>query len=125
MNKKRPVNLDFGTIQLPITSYVSILQRVSGVVLFAAIAVFLWILDASLSSEESFNAVKECVGGTFCQLIIWASLAALAYHIVAGVRHLFMDFGIGETLEGGQLGAKIVFVVAAILIVLAGVWVWV
>jgi len=125
VNKKRPVNLDFGTIQLPITSYVSILHRVSGVVLFAAIAVFLWILDASLSSEESFNVVKECVGGTFCQLIIWASLAALAYHIVAGVRHLFMDFGIGETLEGGQLGAKIVFVVAAILIVLAGVWVWV
>lgn len=125
MNKKRPVNLDIGTIQLPITSYVSILHRVSGVVLFAAIAIFLWVLDASLSSEESFNAVKECIGGTFCQLIIWASLAALAYHMVAGIRHLIMDFGIGETLEGGQLGAKIALIVAAVLIVLAGVWVWV
>lgn len=125
MNKKRPVNLDIGTIQLPITSYVSILHRVSGVVLFAAIAVFLWVLDASLSSEESFNAVKECISGTFCQLIIWASLAALAYHMVAGIRHLIMDFGIGETLEGGQLGAKIALIVAAVLIVLAGVWVWV
>lgn len=124
MNKKRPVNLDFRTIQLPITSYVSILHRVSGVVLFAAIAVFLWILDASLSSEESFNTVKECIGGTLCQLIIWASLAALAYHTVAGIRHLIMDFGFGETLEGGRLGAMIALVVAAILIVLAGVWVW-
>lgn len=124
VNKKRPVNLDIGTIHLPITSYVSILHRVSGVVLFAAIAVFLWVLDASLASEESFNAVKECIGSTFCQLIIWASLAALAYHLVAGIRHLFMDFGIGETLEGGQLGAKITFIVAAVLIVLVGVWVW-
>ncbi|MEH6616292.1 MAG: succinate dehydrogenase, cytochrome b556 subunit [Porticoccus sp.] len=124
MNEKRPVNLDFRTIQLPITSYVSILHRVSGVVLFASIAVFLWILDASLSSEESFNAVKECIGGTFCQLIIWASLAALAYHMVAGTRHLIMDFGFGETLEGGRLGAMIALVVAALLIVLAGVWVW-
>jgi succinate dehydrogenase / fumarate reductase cytochrome b subunit len=124
VNKKRPVNLDFRTIQLPITSYVSILHRVSGVVLFAAIAVFLWILDASLSSEESFNTVKECIGGTLCQLIIWASLAALAYHTVAGIRHLIMDFGFGETLEGGRLGAMIALVVAAILIVLAGVWVW-
>lgn len=124
VNKKRPVNLDIGTIQLPITSYVSILHRVSGVVLFAAIAIFLWVLDASLTSEESFNTVKECIGGTLCQIIIWASLAALAYHMVAGVRHLIMDLGIGETLEGGQLGAKIALIVAAVLIVLAGVWVW-
>ena len=124
VNKKRPVNLDIGTIQLPITSYVSILHRVSGVVLFAAIAIFLWVLDASLTSEESFNAVKECIGGTLCQIIIWASLTALAYHMVAGVRHLIMDLGIGETLEGGQLGAKIALIVAAVLIVLAGVWVW-
>lgn len=125
VNKKRPVNLDIGTIQLPITSYVSILHRVSGVVLFASIALFLWVLDASLSSEESFNAVKECMGGTLCQLIIWASLAALAYHMVAGIRHLIMDFGIGETLEGGRLGAVIALIIAAVLIVLAGVWVWV
>lgn len=124
VNKKRPVNLDIGTIQLPITSYVSILHRVSGVVLFAAIAVFLWVLDASLSSEESFNAVKECMGGTLCQLIIWASLAALAYHMVAGIRHLIMDLGVGETLEGGQLGAKIALIISAVFIVLAGVWVW-
>lgn len=124
VNKKRPVNLDIGTIQLPITSYVSILHRVSGVVLFAAIAVFLWVLDASLTSEESFNAVKECMGGTLCQIIIWASLAALAYHMVAGIRHLIMDLGVGETLEGGKLGAKIALIVAAVLIVLAGVWVW-
>lgn len=125
MNKKRPVNLDIGTIQLPITSYVSILHRISGVVLFGAVAVFLWLLDTSLSSEEGFNAIRETMGNPFCQLIIWAALAGLAYHIVAGVRHLIMDFGVGESLEGGRLGAKIVLIVAVVLILLAGVWVWV
>ncbi|TNE80574.1 MAG: succinate dehydrogenase, cytochrome b556 subunit [Gammaproteobacteria bacterium] len=123
MNKKRPVNLDIGTIQLPITSYASILHRVSGVVLFAAIAVFLWLLDSSLSSEEGFNAIKETLGNPLCKLVVWASLAGLAYHMAAGIRHLIMDFGVGETLEGGRLGAKIVLVVAAVLILLAGVWV--
>ena len=123
MNKKRPVNLDIGTIQLPITSYVSILHRVSGVVLFGAIAVFLWLLDSSLSSEEGFNAIKETLANPLCKVVVWASLAGLAYHMVAGIRHLVMDFGFGETLEGGRLGAKIVLVVAAILILLAGVWV--
>jgi succinate dehydrogenase / fumarate reductase cytochrome b subunit len=35
-----------------------------------------------------------------------------------------MDFGIGESLKGGQVGAKIALVIAIVLIVLAGVWVW-
>lgn len=124
MNKKRPVNLDIGTIQLPITSYVSILHRVSGVVLFFAVALFLWVLDASLSTEASFIALKDTLQSPLCQLFVWASLAGLAYHAVAGIRHLVMDFGIGETLEGGQQGAKIALVCAAILILLVTGWVW-
>ncbi|MNY70494.1 Succinate dehydrogenase cytochrome b556 subunit [compost metagenome] len=56
--------------------------------------------------------------------MIWGLLSALLYHLVAGVRHLVMDAGVGETLEGGKLGSKIVIVVSAVLIVLLGVWVW-
>lgn len=124
VNKNRPVNLDISTIKLPITAYVSILHRVSGVILFAGVAVLLWMLDASLASEESFAALKDGLANPVCQFVLWGTLATLAYHLVAGVRHLIMDMGIGESLEGGQNGAKIVFFVAAVLIALAGVWVW-
>ena len=125
MEKQRPVNLDIGTIKLPITSYVSILHRISGVILFAAIAVFLWLLDCSLSSEDGFLKVKESLANPVCKLILSGSLAALLYHLVAGIRHLIMDLGIGESLEGGRLGAKLVVIVSVVLIVLvAGVWVW-
>jgi succinate dehydrogenase / fumarate reductase cytochrome b subunit len=51
-------------------------------------------------------------------------LAALAYHFVAGVKHLFMDMGYGETLESGPVFAKVSMALAVVLIVLAGVWVW-
>lgn len=124
MKKKRPVNLDISTIQLPITAYVSILHRVTGVILFAGIAVLLWMLDASLASEESFAALKDGLTNPICQLVLWGTLAALGYHMVAGIRHLFMDYGIGESLEGGQTGAKITLFVSVILIVLLGAWVW-
>ncbi len=120
----RPVNLDIGTISLPITAYASILHRVSGVVLYAGIAILLWMLDASLTSEESFASLKESLNSPLTQLLVWGTLAALAYHLVAGVRHLLMDMGHGETLEGGKQGAKMTLIVAAVLIVLAGVWVW-
>jgi|TARA_B100001093_G_scaffold262087_1_gene250505 succinate dehydrogenase / fumarate reductase cytochrome b subunit len=125
LNKKRPVNLDIGTIQLPVTAYVSILHRVSGVVLFGAVGLFLWILDSSLSSEESFNSIKEFMNTLIVQIIIWLSLAALIYHLVAGLRHLVMDYGYGETLSGGILGAKLVLTFSAILMLMAGFWLWI
>ena len=94
MDNKRPVNLDLGTIRLPITSYVSILHRVSGVILFFAVAIFLWMLESSLASEQSFTDLGALLSNPVCQIVIWGSLAALAYHAVAGIRHLIMDFGV-------------------------------
>jgi len=96
VDKKRPVNLDIGTIKLPITSYVSILHRVSGVIMFFAVGIFLWMLESSLASEQSFADLGQLLSNPICQFIIWGSLAALAYHAIAGIRHLIMDFGFGE-----------------------------
>lgn len=124
MNKNRPVNLDIGTIRLPITSYVSILHRVSGVVLVAGVLLLLWMLDISLRSQEEFDSIRVTLEQPLMKFILWAILAALAYHFVMGVRHLIMDFGLGETLKGGKIGAVIALVIAAILIALAGVWIW-
>lgn len=124
VNSQRPVNLDLRTIKLPVTAYTSILHRISGVILFVGIAVLLYGLDKSLASEEGFAEVKECLTSPLAKFVIWGLLSALLYHLVAGVRHLIMDMGIGETLEGGKLGSKIVLVVSAVVIVLVGVWIW-
>ncbi len=124
MNKKRPVNLDIGTFWLPITAYVSILHRASGVALLAITGLLLWMLDISLSSEEGFASIRAGLTNPWLQLLLWGMLAAVAYHLVAGIRHMIMDFGIGESLEGGVLGARLVLVIAALLILLAGVWIW-
>jgi succinate dehydrogenase / fumarate reductase cytochrome b subunit len=124
VNSQRPVNLDLRTIKLPITAYTSILHRVSGVILFLGIVVMLYALDKSLASEEGFAEVQACLTSPLAKLIIWGLLSALLYHLVAGVRHLIMDMGVGESLEGGKLGSKIVLAVSVVIIVLAGVWVW-
>jgi succinate dehydrogenase / fumarate reductase cytochrome b subunit len=122
---KRPVNLDIGSIKLPITSYVSILHRASGVVLFFAVALLLCAFDASLESEQSFDSLKQSLGSPIAQFFIWASLAALAYHFVAGIRHLIMDFGFGEdSFESGRNSAWVVVAAAAILILSITGWVF-
>lgn len=124
MKKNRPVNLDIGTIRLPIPALVSITHRISGVILVGGILLLLWMLDISLRSEAEFNSIGVTLEQPLMKLILWAILASLAYHLVMGVRHLMMDLGIGESLKGGKLGAIIALVVALILIILAGVWVW-
>ncbi len=124
MTDKRPVNLDIGTIKLPITAYVSILHRASGVALIGAIAILLGLLSYSLKSPEDFAAVQACLSSVPMKLLMWAVLAAFIYHLLAGIKHLVMDMGIGETLEGGKAGAVLVLVFTVIGVVLAGVWVW-
>lgn len=124
MNKNRPVNLDISTISLPAAALVSILHRVSGIVLFAVVALLLCMLDASLESEQGFADMAAAFNSIPAKLILWASLAALIYHLLAGVRHMLMDLGIGESLEGGRRSAVTVLVLSVILILLVGVWLW-
>ena len=111
-------------MRLPITAWASIVHRASGVFIFAGMAVLLWMLDDSLSSPDGFANVVEYLTNPFMKLILWSILAGLIYHTVAGIKHLIMDFGIGETMEGGILGARIVIAVSAVLMLLAGVWIW-
>lgn len=84
----------------------------------------LWLLSSSLDSEAGFMDVQNWLAMPLVKLIVWGILSGLIYHLIAGVKHLIMDQGIGETLEGANTGAKLVVVISAIAIVLAGVWLW-
>ena len=124
VNDKRPVNLDLTTIKFPIPALASISHRIAGVALFVAVPMLLWMLDRSLASPESFAEMKELLDTKLAKVVLFGILMALAYHFVAGIKHLIMDWGIGETLEGGRRFAIAGFVIAAVLMFLAGVWVW-
>jgi succinate dehydrogenase / fumarate reductase cytochrome b subunit len=120
----RPVNLDIGTIKLPITAFASISHRITGVILVLASFLMLWALEASLSGPESFAALAESLSSPLAKLVAWGIGSALLYHSLAGVRHLIMDFGVGESLEGGVLGARIVFALTAVGALILGVALW-
>ena len=125
---KRPVNLELSTVLSNNSSpraIASILHRMSGIIIFPGIALLLCTLDYSLKSPESFDSIKSCLGSPTAKLILWAVLASLIYHFVAGVKHLLMDMGVGEgAIETADRGAVMVLVVSVVLIVLAGWWIW-
>ena len=124
VNKTRPVNLDFGTIDLPITAKASIMHRASGVFLVAGIAVLLYLLDLSLRDADGFARAAGMLSSVGARFVLWVVLAAVIFHTIAGIKHLLMDIGIGESKEGGILAARLTFGISALLMLAAGVWLW-
>jgi succinate dehydrogenase / fumarate reductase cytochrome b subunit len=102
--KKRPefrnINAfrDLPTYRLPAAGWVSILHRVSGVLMFLLLPFIIWMFDTSISSEYSFARFRSAFGnglgflpGWFIKLVALALIWAYLHHFIAGVRHLWMD----------------------------------
>lgn len=124
MKDSRPVNLKLTSFKYPLPAITSILHRISGAFIFFGLAVLLFLLQRSLESEAGFNEVREWLSGPAVKFLLWAIVAGFLFHLVAGIKHLFMDIGIGETMEGAKAGSAATLVISIIAMLLAGVWIW-
>lgn len=121
MKQNRPVNLDLAKFSFPITAIVSILHRISGLFLFLVIPFLLWGLQYSVAGREHYNELISWLTSPIVLFIAWVVLSALIYHIVAGIRHLLMDVGIGETLVGGRQGSYWSLGISIVLAIIFGI----
>jgi succinate dehydrogenase / fumarate reductase cytochrome b subunit len=124
IEKTRPINLNLMTIRFPITAIVSILHRLSGVLLFLGVPLLLWAFSYSLSSPDDFAFISSQLSKFSIKLILWGFLTALVYHLIAGIRHFIMDFGFGESLKGGRIGAYLTFILTILFSILLGILLW-
>lgn len=124
MKQKRPVNLDLTKYRFPRMAIVSILHRISGVAIFVFLPVMLYILHQSLISQTHFDFIHAQLMRPTLKILLWLALSAVFFHLIAGIRHLIMDFGFFETLKGGKNTATLVMLLSAMFIVLIGVWLW-
>ncbi len=125
MNKHRPVNLNLMTIKFPSTAIISILHRISGLILFLLIPCVLLALHYSLISPAGFAKVQHVFQNPISKIVLWLLLTSLAIHFFAGIRHLLMDIGIGDAnMKQGRMTAWLMMTISFILFVLIGVWLW-
>ena len=130
--KPRPVYRNIHVLQimkyrLPPAGIVSILHRVSGVMMFVLMPFIIWMFDTSLTSEISyaqFSAVFAggvgFVPGWFFKLVALALIWAFLHHFIAGVRHLWMDATHAVTKEFGQASALLTLGLSVVLTLLLG-----
>ena len=119
---------DLPTYRLPAPGWVSILHRISGVLMFLLLPFILWMFDASLSSEISFARFRAAfdsgigfVPGWFTKLVVLALIWAYLHHFIAGVRHVWMDVShAAVSKQFGGLSAKVTLGLSIVLTVLLG-----
>ncbi len=124
MNKQRPVYLSLTQFGWPIPAIASILHRVTGVILFVGIAFLLWMLDLALRSATGFMDAQSVMSQPLPKLVMLTVLALLTYHLVAGIKHMLLDFHIGDSFEAATASSIAVFIISAILTAALGVWLW-
>ena len=123
--KKRPefrnINalVDLPTYRLPAAGFVSILHRISGLVMFLLLPFVVWMFDTPVSSEISFAKFKAAfnigvgfVPGILVQLLALVLIWAYLHHLIAGLRHLYMDANHAVSKEFGKSSAMVTLVLS-------------
>jgi succinate dehydrogenase / fumarate reductase cytochrome b subunit len=129
--KKRPefrnINAftDLPKYRLPAPGWVSILHRISGVLMFVLLPLIIWMFDASVSSEYSFAkfrfAFNNGVYGVLLKLVALALIWAYLHHFIAGLRHVWMDVSHkAVTKSFGFTSAKVTLIASLVLTVILG-----
>ena len=130
--KARPVYRNIHITQimkyrLPPAGMVSILHRISGVILFLMMPFIIWMFDTSVTSEVSYGRFSALfaagigfVPGWFFKLVALGLIWAYLHHFIAGVRHLWMDMTHAVGQEFGQQSALATLALGVLLTLALG-----
>lgn len=122
--KPRPKHLNLMQIRLPVPGIISIMHRISGAVLFLLIPLLLWLFQTSLESAASFAEFRSVVAHPLMKLVLIGLLWGYLHHLLAGLRHLFLDLDLGTELATARLTSMIVLATGIVLTLAVGVALW-
>jgi succinate dehydrogenase / fumarate reductase cytochrome b subunit len=113
--------------RLPPAGIVSILHRISGLLMFLLLPFVVWMLDNSLSSEITFGAFANVfvagvagIPGWFVKLVTLGLIWGYLFHFIAGVRHLWMDATHSVSKAQGHSSALVTLALSTLLTLALG-----
>jgi succinate dehydrogenase / fumarate reductase, cytochrome b subunit len=102
---QRPLSPHLQIYRPQMTAISSILTRITGNGMIVAVVLAVWWLLAAATSDAYFALADAVVTSWFGDLVFTASLWAVWYHYLAGLRHLYFDAGHGlEVATAERLG---------------------
>jgi len=123
--KNRPRYLNLKEIKQPIPAIISILHRVSGVLLFfPGIPILLYSLEMFLGSLQGYTEIRFIFELPQIKFSLIALFWFFTHHLCAGIRHLALDLNYGLRLEYARNSSKMVLVVGFFITLFFGVMIW-
>ena len=124
LNDKRPVYLNLLKIRLPIMGMVSFAHRISGVLLFLAIPLSVYMLHLSTTSSAGFDEMLRLFDMPIVKLINTGLLWSVTHHLFAGIRFLLIDADIGVEKHIAIRSAWSVVAAEVIVFLCLLCWIW-
>jgi succinate dehydrogenase / fumarate reductase cytochrome b subunit len=121
---RRPKNLNLLTIRLPINAVISIMHRMSGVILFLIQPILLLALMVSLSGSDGYIAITELMQHWALKLMLIALSWAFFHHFYAGLRHLAMDIHWMTSLHKARLSSRLVLCMVVVSVLIFSIVIW-
>ncbi|MFT7654922.1 MAG: succinate dehydrogenase / fumarate reductase cytochrome b subunit [Limisphaerales bacterium] len=124
MQSNRPVNLNLFTINFPLAAIVSITHRVTGGMLFVGFGFGLYAMQMALGGSKGFAEAQVLMQTPLAKFILLGLLFVLTFHVVAGLKHLMLDFHIGDSLRASQIGSQVVCLLSIAITASLGALLW-
>lgn len=105
---KRPVHLDLFKIRLPVPGAMSIVHRLTGLLLFLATPVLIYSLDQSLISAAGFQRTFDFLHAPLGMGLLFILMWSLTHHLLAGIRYLLIDVDLGVEKPVARASAFVV-----------------
>jgi succinate dehydrogenase / fumarate reductase cytochrome b subunit len=97
------------------TNTLSILHRITGVLLSFGFLLLVYWLAAAAAGPERYAAARDALASPLAQLVWFGAAFAFCYHLLNGVRHLFFDLGHGFELKTARASGRAVAIGAVVL----------
>jgi succinate dehydrogenase / fumarate reductase, cytochrome b subunit len=105
------------------TSALSIMHRLTGIVLALGSILLTWWLVAVATGGESFAATHAFIVSPAGRLLLFLWSVAFFYHLSNGIRHLAWDAGYGFELQDAYRSGYTVLAATVVLTALAWLYV--
>lgn len=103
----RPLSPHLQHYKLPLTAWLSITHRATGIVNSLAIVLLVLLIASAAGSPDGFEFMSAIANSWFGTLVLFGFTLTLYYHLCNGIRHLFWDVGYGFELETARRSAYV------------------
>ena len=99
MNYQRPLSPHLSIYKPQLTSVLSIMHRMTGVVLYFILLLWCCLLVCLVWRPELFEQIQKFDQTLLGRIGIFSMMVCFYYHFFNGIRHLFWDIGWGYELK--------------------------